>query len=94
MCVRVDSFAQVMLLDIFNEIKYDRNVYSSRTQTSYKQYKHNDFSILQYLRICKFSIEETKTRIQNYHKLRSDIPEWYANKDPFRPELQTILDLE
>ncbi|KAL6252090.1 hypothetical protein P5V15_015075 [Pogonomyrmex californicus] len=53
----------------------------------------NDISILQYLRIYKFDIEETKIRIQNYHKLRSDISEWYANKDPFQPELQAILDL-
>ncbi|KAL6263040.1 hypothetical protein P5V15_005836 [Pogonomyrmex californicus] len=54
--------------------------------------KNKNF-ILQYLRICKFDIEETKIRIQNYHKLRSDISEWYANKDPFQPELQSILDL-
>ncbi|KAL6252091.1 hypothetical protein P5V15_015076 [Pogonomyrmex californicus] len=53
----------------------------------------DDFNILQYLRICKFNIEETKIRIQNYYKLRSNIPEWYTNKDPFRPELQILLNL-
>ncbi|KAL6263041.1 hypothetical protein P5V15_005837 [Pogonomyrmex californicus] len=53
----------------------------------------DDISILPYLRICKFDIEETKIRIQNYHKFRSDVPEWYTNKDPFQPELQAIFDL-
>ncbi|XP_012222900.1 retinol-binding protein pinta-like [Linepithema humile] len=52
----------------------------------------DDFFILRFLRVCKFDIEKTKTRIRNYYKLRFDLPEWFANKDPFRPELQDLLD--
>nr|XP_012222899.1 PREDICTED: alpha-tocopherol transfer protein-like [Linepithema humile] len=52
----------------------------------------DDFFILRFLRVCKFDIEKTKTRIRNYYKQRFDLPEWFANKDPFRPELQDLLD--
>ncbi|XP_012222901.1 retinol-binding protein pinta-like [Linepithema humile] len=52
----------------------------------------DDFFILRFLRVCKFDIEKTKTRIRNYYKQRFDLPEWFANKDPLRPELQDLLD--
>lgn len=53
----------------------------------------DDFFILRFLRVCKFDIEKTKTKIRNYHKQRSDLPEWFMNKDPFQPELQELLDI-
>ncbi|XP_012522427.1 retinol-binding protein pinta isoform X2 [Monomorium pharaonis] len=53
----------------------------------------DNFLILRFLRVCKFNLEKTKVRIQNYYKQRSDLPEWYTNKNPFRPELQELLDL-
>ncbi|XP_018374443.1 PREDICTED: alpha-tocopherol transfer protein-like [Trachymyrmex cornetzi] len=53
----------------------------------------DDFFILRFLRVCKFNLEKTKIRIRNYYKQRSDLPEWYTNIDPFRPELQELLDL-
>ncbi|XP_071652791.1 retinol-binding protein pinta-like [Temnothorax longispinosus] len=53
----------------------------------------DDFLILRFLRVCKFNLEKTKIRIRNYYKQRSNLPEWYLNKDPFRPELQELLDL-
>ncbi|XP_011704770.1 PREDICTED: alpha-tocopherol transfer protein-like isoform X2 [Wasmannia auropunctata] len=52
----------------------------------------DDFLILRFLRVCKFNLKNTKTRMRNYYKHRSDLPDWYMNKDPFRPELQEILD--
>ncbi|XP_036143124.1 retinol-binding protein pinta isoform X1 [Monomorium pharaonis] len=53
----------------------------------------NDFLILRFLRVGKFDLEKTKSRIENYYKQRSKLPEWYKNKNPFQPELQELLDL-
>ncbi|XP_071573234.1 retinol-binding protein pinta-like isoform X2 [Temnothorax nylanderi] len=53
----------------------------------------DDFLILRFLRVCKFNLEKTKIRIRNNYKQRSDLPEWYMNKDPFLPELQELLDM-
>ncbi|KAK2586134.1 hypothetical protein KPH14_001408 [Odynerus spinipes] len=52
-----------------------------------------DFFILRFLRACKFNVEKTKYKLWNYHEQRSTIPEWYAKKDPFLPELQDMLNL-
>lgn len=53
----------------------------------------DDFFILRFLRACKFDIEKTKYKLWNYHEQRSNVPEWYANKNPFLPELQDMLNL-
>ncbi|XP_077261244.1 retinol-binding protein pinta-like [Temnothorax americanus] len=53
----------------------------------------DDFLILRFLRVCKFNFEKTKIRIRNHYQQRSDLPEWYMNKDPFLPELQELLDM-
>ncbi|XP_039302691.1 retinol-binding protein pinta-like [Solenopsis invicta] len=55
--------------------------------------QNGDFLILRFLRTCKFDVEQTKDRIRNYYQQRSDLSEWYTNKDPFRPEMQELLDL-
>ncbi|EFN78195.1 Alpha-tocopherol transfer protein [Harpegnathos saltator] len=31
--------------------------------------------------------------MRNYHQQRSDLPGWFANKDPLLPELQQLFDL-
>lgn len=53
----------------------------------------DDFSILRFLRACKFNIDKTKSKLRNYYKQRANLPEWYSNRDPFLPELQELLDL-
>ncbi|XP_020287137.1 retinol-binding protein pinta-like [Pseudomyrmex gracilis] len=53
----------------------------------------DDFFILRFLRACKFNIEKTKTKMWNYYKQRSILPEWYTNKDPFRSELQELFNI-
>ncbi|XP_011646580.1 retinol-binding protein pinta-like isoform X2 [Pogonomyrmex barbatus] len=53
----------------------------------------DDFFILRFLRTCKFNVEKTKMRMQNYYKQRSDLPEWFMNKDPFQSELQELLNM-
>ncbi|XP_039302689.1 retinol-binding protein pinta-like [Solenopsis invicta] len=55
--------------------------------------QNGDFLILRFLRTCKFDVEQTKDRIRNYYQQQSDLSEWYTNKDPFRPEMQELLDL-
>ncbi|XP_011704767.1 PREDICTED: alpha-tocopherol transfer protein-like isoform X1 [Wasmannia auropunctata] len=52
----------------------------------------DDFLILRFLRVCAFNLKDTKTRMRNYYKQRFNFPDWYMNKDPFRPELQELLD--
>lgn len=53
----------------------------------------DDFFILRFLRVCKFNVEKTKTRMRNYYKQRFDLPEWFANRNPFQPEMQEMLNL-
>ncbi|KYN05825.1 PREDICTED: alpha-tocopherol transfer protein-like [Cyphomyrmex costatus] len=55
--------------------------------------KIDDFLILRFLRVCKFNLEKTKIRMRNYYKQRFYLPDWYMNKDPFRPELQELFNL-
>ncbi|KYM79263.1 hypothetical protein ALC53_10299 [Atta colombica] len=69
--------------------KNDRVSYLKRIFNLYT----GDFLILRFLRVCKFNLEKTKIRMQNYYKQRFCLPEWYMNKNPFRPELQELLDL-
>ncbi|XP_029045969.2 retinol-binding protein pinta [Osmia bicornis bicornis] len=53
----------------------------------------DDFSILRFLRACKFNSEKTKCKLRNYYKQRRNLPEWYSNRNPFLPELQELFDL-
>ncbi|XP_029163462.1 retinol-binding protein pinta-like [Nylanderia fulva] len=53
----------------------------------------DDFFILHFLRVCKFNLEKTKTRMRKYYKQRLDLPEWFTNKNPFQPEMQELLNL-
>lgn len=53
----------------------------------------DDFSILRFLRSCKFNIEKTKVKIGNYYTQRAAMPEWYSDRNPFLPELQEMFNL-
>ncbi|XP_076630030.1 retinol-binding protein pinta [Colletes latitarsis] len=53
----------------------------------------DDFSILRFLRASKFNVEKAKCRLRNYYKQRSNLPEWYSNRDPFLPQLQELFDI-
>lgn len=50
----------------------------------------NDITILAFLRGCKFNLDKTKEKIKNYYQMRSEIPEWFANRDPLLPEIQEL----
>ncbi|XP_043266208.1 retinol-binding protein pinta-like [Colletes gigas] len=53
----------------------------------------DDFSILRFLRASKFNVEKAKCKLRNYYKQRSNLPEWYSNRDPFLPQLQELFDI-
>lgn len=53
--------------------------------------KVDNLSILAFLRGCKFDLDRTKQKIQNYYKMRRDIPEWFLNRDPLLPEIQELI---
>ncbi|XP_036143229.1 retinol-binding protein pinta isoform X1 [Monomorium pharaonis] len=53
----------------------------------------DDFLILRFLRVCKFDLEKTKTRIHKFYKMRSVLPEYCLNRDPFQPKLQELLNM-
>lgn len=55
--------------------------------------KNDDRSILAFLRGCKFNIEKTKEKISKYYKMRAEIPEWFANRDPCLREIQELVKL-
>lgn len=44
--------------------------------------RHDDRTILAFLRGCKFNTERAKQKIENFYRLRAELPEWFANRDP------------
>ncbi|GJQ88002.1 hypothetical protein Trydic_g12928 [Trypoxylus dichotomus] len=55
--------------------------------------KADDLSILAFLRGCKFNLERTKHKIQNYYRMRTNVSEWFGNRDPLLPELQELAKI-
>ncbi|XP_029166217.1 retinol-binding protein pinta-like [Nylanderia fulva] len=53
----------------------------------------DELFILRFLRACKFDMDKTKTKIKNYQKQRTNLSEWYGNRDPLQQKLQELLDL-
>ncbi|GLV42420.1 uncharacterized protein CBL_03157 [Carabus blaptoides fortunei] len=51
----------------------------------------DDQWLLAFLRGCKFSLERTKEKLDMYYTIRTLTPEYFSDRDPMRPEIQTIL---
>nr|XP_022919566.1 retinol-binding protein pinta-like isoform X1 [Onthophagus taurus] len=51
----------------------------------------DDQFILTFLRGCKFSLERTKEKLETYFTMRSLLPEYFKNRDPFDPKMQELL---
>jgi len=51
----------------------------------------DDQTLIGFLRGCKYSLQQTKDKIENYYSVRSMIPEFFENRDPFLPEIQEVL---
>jgi len=45
-----------------------------------------------FLRGCKFSMERTKEKLDNFHTAKTCTPEWFDNWDPMDPAVQEILN--
>ena len=55
--------------------------------------KTDDLSLLAFLRGCKFDLDRTRRKIREYYKMRAEVPEWFGNRDPGRPEILELLKL-
>ncbi|XP_068204370.1 alpha-tocopherol transfer protein-like isoform X6 [Palaemon carinicauda] len=53
----------------------------------------DDWTILRFLRGCKFSLEKTKQKIDMFYTCKSMCPEWYTNRDPQDKKLRAILEM-
>jgi len=53
----------------------------------------DDQIIMTFLRGCKFSLEKTKRKLDMYFTMRAAVPEFFANRDPTRPEIKQVLDV-
>ncbi|XP_064107324.1 retinol-binding protein pinta-like isoform X5 [Macrobrachium nipponense] len=53
----------------------------------------DDWTILRFLRGCKFSLEKTKQKIDMFYTCKSMCPEWYTNRDPQDKRLRAILEM-
>ncbi|KAF5291248.1 hypothetical protein FQR65_LT11426 [Abscondita terminalis] len=52
----------------------------------------DDQLIVTFLRGCKWSLQKTKDKIQCFYSIRSILPEFFENRDPFSVELQSLLN--
>lgn len=63
------------------------------TQQSHLKARTDDQWILNFLRGCKFSLDRTKEKLDNFYTVRSALPEFFAKRDPLSSEIQHILKL-
>ncbi|KAB7502485.1 Alpha-tocopherol transfer protein-like [Armadillidium nasatum] len=53
----------------------------------------DDWTILRFLRGCKFSLENTKKKLDMFYTCKNLTPEWFSNRDPLDPKMAEILSL-
>ncbi|XP_069978325.1 alpha-tocopherol transfer protein-like isoform X3 [Penaeus vannamei] len=53
----------------------------------------DDWTILRFLRGCKFSLEKTKEKLDMFYTCKSLCPEWYTNRDPQDKKMREILEM-
>jgi len=51
----------------------------------------NDEFLRTFLRGCKFSLERTKEKIDNFHAVKGTLPEWFMNWDVHEPGVQEVI---
>ena len=52
----------------------------------------DDQFLTTFLRGCKYSLERTKEKLDNFHAVKACTPEWFDNWDPLDPAVQEILN--
>lgn len=63
------------------------------TQQPHLKARTDDQWLLNFLRACKFSLDRTKQVLDSFYTIRTATPEFFANRDPFLPEIQRIINL-
>lgn len=53
--------------------------------------KDSEYDILPFLRVCKFDVEKTKSKIENFYKMRRNVKEWYTNRDPLSKNIHELI---
>jgi len=53
--------------------------------------QQDDMMLKTFLRGCKYSLERTKEKLDNFHSIKGNVPEWFDNWDPTLPLAQEIL---
>jgi hypothetical protein len=48
--------------------------------------------LVKFLRIKKYSQLEARNALERYWKVRTSIPEWFANKDPRDKQIQDVIE--
>ncbi|ETN67653.1 multiple wing hair [Anopheles darlingi] len=51
----------------------------------------DDQFLVNFLRGCKYSLEKTKEKLDNYYTVKTAIPEFFENRDPCNEALQTYM---
>merc|ERR1719348_1127025 len=53
--------------------------------------QQDDKILTTFLRGCKYSLERTKEKLDNFHAVKGSLPEWFGNWDPSVATIQEIL---
>ncbi|KAK4876425.1 hypothetical protein RN001_012847 [Aquatica leii] len=89
---QLQSKAQLELHEVPNRVREDIDTIKEWIhQQTHLIARTDDQWILSFLRGCKFSLERTKTKLISYYTMRVIEPAFFADRDPFKPELQQIL---
>jgi len=56
-----------------------------------KNIRQDDQILKQFLRGCKFSLERSKEKLDNFHLVKGALPEWFDRWDPSEPGVAELL---
>lgn len=74
-----------------------RAIFYFRNKTVEGNIEHFKFTddgrIMTFLRGCKFSLEKTKRKLDMYFTMRTAVPEFFADRDPTKPEIQEVFKI-
>ncbi|GJQ86155.1 hypothetical protein Trydic_g13435 [Trypoxylus dichotomus] len=73
---------------IEGDLKYLREWLS---QQKHIRARTDDQWLITFLRGCKFSLEKTKEKLDMYYTMRTLVPEFFKDRDPFSPRIQQVL---
>ncbi|RXG52335.1 Alpha-tocopherol transfer protein [Armadillidium vulgare] len=84
------------MMNFMKTLKEGRRILSNIREWPFEQphdltARTDDWTILRFLRGCKFSLEKTKSKLDMFYTCKNLTPEWYANRDPLHPKSKRIL---